>query len=159
MRLRRLNGRFTIVVRRTSGPGGGRKKGPRGRKGSVTPLALHERGTRISLSVSQPSPGGVPRNGEQLSVFTLNKTSALCRLCYATAYDWTNMTIETIWSFPDKVTKNNIRLCLIPVRTDNNTQRLQGHCCVVGMATPPLAPPSVLTLCLGDRIAECQAVA
>ena len=36
-RLRRLNGRFTISGRRTSGPRCGRKEGPRGREGSVTP--------------------------------------------------------------------------------------------------------------------------
>ena len=40
--------KVTIFRRRTSGPRGGCKDGPHGRKGSVTPLALRERGTIIS---------------------------------------------------------------------------------------------------------------
>ena len=37
----------TILGRRTSGPCGGRKEGPQGRKGSATPLVLRPRGTII----------------------------------------------------------------------------------------------------------------
>ena len=37
--------KVTISGRRTSGPCGGRKEGPQGRQGSVTPLVVRERGT------------------------------------------------------------------------------------------------------------------
>ena len=40
--------KVTISGRSTSGSYGGREEGPRGRKGSVSPLVLGERGTMIS---------------------------------------------------------------------------------------------------------------
>ena len=40
--------KVTISGRRTSGPRGGRKEGPQGRKGVHEPLALREHGTIIS---------------------------------------------------------------------------------------------------------------
>ena len=46
--------KVNIFGRRTSGPRGGRKEGPQGRKGSVNPLALHRRGT-----ITKPSVGRV----------------------------------------------------------------------------------------------------
>ena len=44
--------KVTISGRSTSGSYGGRKEGPRGRKGSVSPLVLGERGTMISPLIS-----------------------------------------------------------------------------------------------------------
>ena len=40
--------KVTFFGRRTSGPRGGRKEGPRGRKGVRNPFVLRERGTIIS---------------------------------------------------------------------------------------------------------------
>ena len=40
--------KVTISGRRTSDPRGGRKEGPQGRQGSVTPVALCQRGTITS---------------------------------------------------------------------------------------------------------------
>ena len=46
--LRRLEGRLQFFGRCTSGPCGGRKEGPPGRKGSVNRHVLRVRGTKIS---------------------------------------------------------------------------------------------------------------